>query len=687
MAVSNPTSPQSVPTHAPEWRTRFVLSAKAHQPKMRLFCRAPDDTAAAMVNECCAALDAGAVPTLVDDGLGGTYFIDDRHGTPRCVFKPRDEEPFAPNNPKRERADRMVHMGETGLKTGIIVGEAALNEQAAYLLDSTSRSGHFCRVPATAIVLTEHSNFYDVTSGEGSTGNEANHAPFRSLKTKVGSLQRFESHVGCADDFSYSLFSIEDVQRIALLDLRIFNLDRHGANLLVQRPWQTSRPSQKLPVATSLFPPVQEDVQWNRPSSTCKRGLEQHASFFLDEWGDGRGDVRSERRSACSLAEQGKESVADGVPACAAPAPGYHLVPIDHGFSLPATITVPYFEWQHWPQVREPMTQQVKDYISRMDPQADATLLRNAVRSGSGLEVREGCLRTMLVCAILLQEGMLAGVSLGDIADLMCEPVPQDAEASQGCEIGRIQIPSVPPAAVETRSPQTVIVDPSLSMSMSEKDFELSKQPLPMRTVAESVRPHLAVNSAADVEMDVNPLDTESRGTALRTNTPPAVPVCRTGSHDSSLEGMDVDAVAEGSFQFVQCSSGAQQHEEVTALQRMVADAEADARAAAIAQDFVHTELAKDPSYVPLPSAKQRHFASQPRRLPLDLTSPSPFESGERLWQQSSLLLSNTAPTARPDASSWQAKPSTDASCSRDSLFLDALRKRVAAYMKSLPRA
>ena len=138
---SGPSSPTSVPADVPGWRTRFVLSAKAHQPKMRLYCRAADDVAANMVADCCAALDSGAVPSLVDDGLGGTYFIS-RFGEHQCVFKPRDEEPCAPNNPKRERAgasDRMVLLGEGGLKNGIIVGEAALNEQAAYLLDSTER--------------------------------------------------------------------------------------------------------------------------------------------------------------------------------------------------------------------------------------------------------------------------------------------------------------------------------------------------------------------------------------------------------------------------------------------------------------------------------------------------------------------------------------------------------------------
>ena len=30
----------------------------------------------------------------------------------------------------------------------------------------------------------------------------------------------------------------------------------------------------------------------------------------------------------------------------------YELIPIDHGFALPEGFEPPYFEWQHWPQVR-----------------------------------------------------------------------------------------------------------------------------------------------------------------------------------------------------------------------------------------------------------------------------------------------------------------------------------------------
>ena len=169
LGVSPPTS---VPANAPEWRKRFVLSAKSAQPSVCVTGRVDDPKVEAMVVDACAALDAGGVPSLIDDGLGGTYLIDDTRGSHRSVFKPCDEEPCACNNPKRERSNSsglQVQVGGSGLKDGVVVGEAAFNEQAAYLLDASDRSKGFSRVPPTTIVMTEHSAFFDVMSGEGSS--------------------------------------------------------------------------------------------------------------------------------------------------------------------------------------------------------------------------------------------------------------------------------------------------------------------------------------------------------------------------------------------------------------------------------------------------------------------------------------------------------------------------------------
>ncbi len=42
----------------------------------------------------------GLAPKLCDEGEGGSYVIRGFHGRNIAVFKPEDEEPFAPCNPK-----------------------------------------------------------------------------------------------------------------------------------------------------------------------------------------------------------------------------------------------------------------------------------------------------------------------------------------------------------------------------------------------------------------------------------------------------------------------------------------------------------------------------------------------------------------------------------------------------------
>jgi hypothetical protein len=52
---------------------------------------------------------------------------------------------------------------------------------------------------------------------------------------KVGSLQSFVKSEGPIENFSSDLFSKNEIHKIAVLDLRILNLDRNTDNILVQR--------------------------------------------------------------------------------------------------------------------------------------------------------------------------------------------------------------------------------------------------------------------------------------------------------------------------------------------------------------------------------------------------------------------------------------------------------------------
>lgn len=64
-------------------------------------------------------------PEAATEGLGGTYFFMNDIGKKIAIFKPCDEEPLAPNNPKGFVGRQL---GDPGLKPTVRVGEAATRE-------------------------------------------------------------------------------------------------------------------------------------------------------------------------------------------------------------------------------------------------------------------------------------------------------------------------------------------------------------------------------------------------------------------------------------------------------------------------------------------------------------------------------------------------------------------------------
>lgn len=209
-----------------DWRRSFVEKATKASRKVNYLhgshCRETREVKA-VVDDAVAALDRGVKPNLVEDGLGGTYFIKDLEGRTIAVFKPRDEEPLAPNNPKMHAAK-----GQTsGLKEGVLVGEAAINEYAAFLLDCTSDTALRAGVCPTALVSFSHSVFH--------SAEEDRNSVFRVIKEKVGSFQLFAKHDCTAEDMGPSRFPAELVHRIAALDIRLCNTDRHPGNILVRQ--------------------------------------------------------------------------------------------------------------------------------------------------------------------------------------------------------------------------------------------------------------------------------------------------------------------------------------------------------------------------------------------------------------------------------------------------------------------
>ncbi|KAL1546177.1 phosphatidylinositol 4-kinase gamma 4-like [Salvia divinorum] len=177
-----------------------------------------------MIDATRKGLEQGNYPIRSLEGTGGAYFMLDPSGTKYLsVFKPADEEPLAENNP---RGLPLSEDGE-GLKKGTRVGEGALRECAVFLLDhpksgNRSFSGEirgFAGVPPTVYVKCLHEGF--------------NHPGGVSVKT--GSLQMFMENNGSCEDMGPGAFPVEEVHKIAVLDMRMANADRHAGNILVSK--------------------------------------------------------------------------------------------------------------------------------------------------------------------------------------------------------------------------------------------------------------------------------------------------------------------------------------------------------------------------------------------------------------------------------------------------------------------
>ncbi|KAK8455509.1 hypothetical protein SEVIR_4G126600v4 [Setaria viridis] len=169
-----------------------------------------------MISSTIAGLEKGHMPEMSAEGSGGVYFMRDATGQKNvAVFKPIDEEPMAENNP---RGLPLSTDGE-GMKRGTIVGEGALREVAAYILDhpvddcKSGQSVGFSGVPPTTLVRSIH----------------------RGKSFKIGSLQMFMENNGSTEDMGPRAFPVKEVHKIAVLDIRLANADRHAGNILVHK--------------------------------------------------------------------------------------------------------------------------------------------------------------------------------------------------------------------------------------------------------------------------------------------------------------------------------------------------------------------------------------------------------------------------------------------------------------------
>ena len=302
-------------------------------------------------------VEAGLAPEVVTEGMGGSYVFRDEKGKSAAILKPFDEEPLAPNNPKGfvGRA-----LGEPGLKPTVRVGEAGLREVAAYLLDD-GKAG----VPTTAIaqVVNPVFNF---------NGHPASSLSGPKARAKVVSMQEFVAHDFDAGEYGTSMFSVESMHHIGILDIRLFNTDRHSGNILVRK-------------------------RKGRPLGFGHKRAQSHLDVTRSA------DYRHEV-AALSGSVFGSGTV--------------DLIPIDHGFCLPETLESAYLEWLHWPQASMPFSESTLEYIAGLDAQRDVKLLRQELPT-----MRIECLRVLEVATTLLQRSAAAGLCLAEIGMLVSSPL------------------------------------------------------------------------------------------------------------------------------------------------------------------------------------------------------------------------------------------------------------------------
>ena len=364
-------------------------------------------------------LQAGHCPLALNQGLGGSYVFKGPAGESAAVAKPSDEEPLAPNNPKGfvGRA-----LGDPGLKPTVRVGEAGLREVAASLLDH----GGFSRVPLTALAHVQHPVFH-----VESTGLAGRPTSWRGAPTKLVSLQEFVEHDSDAGDCGASGFPVEEVHRIGILDVRLFNTDRHSGNILIRqkKPAQPGRASSPGGGGGGGGGEGGEGASPRRRSAELIRekaaplGAQRNASFacFTEAAagaGGGLGGAGSGATSARDIIHPAAGAAGAGPRGGRLGESCVELVPIDHGFCLPETLEAAYFEWLHWPQSSMPFSEDSLDYIAGLDPRKDSKLLRQELPT-----LRTECLRVLEVSTTLLQRAAVAGLCLAEIGMLMSRPL------------------------------------------------------------------------------------------------------------------------------------------------------------------------------------------------------------------------------------------------------------------------
>ena len=100
----------------------------------------------------------------------------------------------------------------------------------------------------------------------------------------------------------------------------------------------------------------------------------------------------------------------------------WSLVPIDHGYCLPGSLSDICFDWIYWPQASQAFDEDMLEYIDALDVDRDLEHLAN-----HKITLRPECELVFRVCNILLKIGIKKGLTLYDLGCIMCRQTMQQS--------------------------------------------------------------------------------------------------------------------------------------------------------------------------------------------------------------------------------------------------------------------
>lgn len=237
-------------SEAPALQLTLETASESERIRKLTFGQSPQIDS--LVKSVSRALDKNILPVKKSIGVSGLYQLKNACRSVVALFKPIDEEPVSevetvsPSDSKQITQNvpesdsnklsgmkvpnvqwgRMMrrgrnfapNIGRPSVRKGLYSGELAEREVAAFMLDSKGIHG----VPPTCMVEIDGSCFPLANSGS-------------KPASKHGSCQKFMANNGVVSNISFNKFSTKEVQKIAILDLRILNCDRNEGNILFRR--------------------------------------------------------------------------------------------------------------------------------------------------------------------------------------------------------------------------------------------------------------------------------------------------------------------------------------------------------------------------------------------------------------------------------------------------------------------